>query len=410
MAIRPVRGFHTVITTIPLADSPENLLVNEATNRLYVNVDGDATIAVIDGNTNTIEAVIPVQSNEEFEFALDEGFNYIYVTSQAANVVYGIDGDPGHATTFNAIVETIVVGNGQKSLVVDQLDHHVYVSNELDNTVSIINSDDDGDGISNSLDNCADVANAEQTDSDGDGVGDACDTDTDGDGVPDVNDAFPLDPAEWLDTDGDGTGNNADQDDDGDGFADTGDAFPLDPAEWLDTDGDGVGNNADTDDDADGILDGADNCPLVVNQEQLDTDNDGSGDTCDPDDDGDGIPDAIDTYPLDTDNDGLGNSVDPDDDNDGMPDVYEEANSLDPLDAADATADNDGDGASNLVEFQEGTDPNDPVSGRRVKHMNLSACGPLCRSPGTSSSPGRLPSTEMVLYLLLIPTITVWSR
>src|SRR5690606_23180441 len=36
-------------------------------------------------------------------------------------------------------------------------------------------------------------------DSDNDGTGDEVDTDNDNDGVPDINDAFPLDPAEWLD-------------------------------------------------------------------------------------------------------------------------------------------------------------------------------------------------------------------
>lgn len=53
--------------------------------------------------------------------------------------------------------------------------------------------------------------------------------DWDGDGVPNVNDAFPVDPAEWSDTDMDGIGNNADLDDDGDNVPDYIDADPLDP-------------------------------------------------------------------------------------------------------------------------------------------------------------------------------------
>lgn len=51
--------------------------------------------------------------------------------------------------------------------------------------------------------------------------------DTDNDGTPDINDAFPLDPAEWLDTDNDSIGNNADPDDDNDGIPDGIDADPL---------------------------------------------------------------------------------------------------------------------------------------------------------------------------------------
>jgi uncharacterized membrane protein YgcG len=43
-------------------------------------------------------------------------------------------------------------------------------------------TDSDGDGIVDSFDNCPNVANAEQLDTDGDGVGDACDDDDDGSG------------------------------------------------------------------------------------------------------------------------------------------------------------------------------------------------------------------------------------
>jgi len=145
----------------------------------------------------------------------------------------------------------------------------------------------DGDGVPDGTDNCPNVANADQLDTDSDGLGNACDDDDDGDGVIDEEDALPIDPFETIDSDGDGVGDNADQDDDNDGVEDEDDAFPLDFTEYLDTDADGTGDSLDTDDDGDARLDDEDNCPLIANAGQQDRDQDGVGDLCDswPDDD-----------------------------------------------------------------------------------------------------------------------------
>ena len=102
--------------------------------------------------------------------------------------------------------------------------------NSLFYTFNVPVFDQDNDGYWADNDNCADIFNPAQTNSDGDDDGDACDLDDDNDGVPDEQDAFPLDPNETSDLDGDGVGDNSDncpgdhnpgqEDSDGNGIGD----------------------------------------------------------------------------------------------------------------------------------------------------------------------------------------------
>lgn len=181
--------------------------------------------------------------------------------------------------------------------------------------------DDDNDGVLDVDDNCPLTSNADQLDTDGDGMGDVCDEDDDNDGVLDVNDNCPLTSnADQADSDGDGIGDVCEDpnDLDGDGIVNGEDNCPDTANEnQEDTDGDDLGDTCDTDDDNDGISDVDDNCTLLYNPDQLDTDNDGIGDVCDKDDDNDGILDVDDNCPLvanpnqaDADNDGIGDTCD----------------------------------------------------------------------------------------------------
>lgn len=58
--------------------------------------------------------------------------------------------------------------------------------------LEVLPADGDDDGVPDSVDNCPAVANVDQADFDGDGLGDACDSDDDNDGVDDEDDLCPA--------------------------------------------------------------------------------------------------------------------------------------------------------------------------------------------------------------------------
>ena len=194
----------------------------------------------------------------------------------------------------------------------------------------------DCEGALEGPDNCPGVYNRDQRDTDGDGLGDACDEDDDDDGSPDVEElANHSDPRD------------ADTDDDGviDGLEGGARYTPGADVDW-----DGLPNVLDPDSDNDGLLDGTE---AGVTQPGPDTDRAVFVRDLDP-------HDTTDPYRADTDG-GLVPDGAEDPDRDGLVGLGER-DPRDPMDDVPAPPDADGDGLTDEQERELGTDPRDADS------------------------------------------------
>jgi hypothetical protein len=313
-------------------------------------------------------------------------------------VVDGLDPFGRRSGVAGGVVNLLGGAADGRSSLLDAIGS-VLEAREDDNAMEVVLVDTDGDGWEDLRDVCPDFPDPDQTDSEGDGVGDPCDPDDDDDGVLDDGDGSgrsddgPCEPGERLgcddncrlvvnrdqaDGDGDGVGDACDDDDDNDGAPNiTDNCRDVPNPDQKDVDEDGQGDACDRDDDGDGADDDVDNCPSVLNPEQFDGDRDGFGDACDDDDDGDLVVDEIDNCPHtpngpreadspgvgdqdDSDGDGVGDACEGDRDGDRWIDDFDNCADQPNPDQEDFDRDGIGD-ACDIDDDDDGTpDSRDP--------------------------------------------------
>jgi hypothetical protein len=204
----------TVVDTVSCSPSDTSVVLDKDENLGDNNPSGDIVDAgitetgtvqyTIQGSGDlTLSLVGPAVCNPHWTNPLDlfpsniGGIQTSVVTIPGASGVgvatYSVNCPPGDYVL--QVIANLTPGAGEDTSN-NQFENHINVH---------VVCDSDGDGVCTPQDNCPNVPNPAQTDTDGDGIGDACDPDDDGDGVPDVSDGCPLIPEDLDgvdDTDG----------------------------------------------------------------------------------------------------------------------------------------------------------------------------------------------------------------
>jgi DNA-binding beta-propeller fold protein YncE len=137
--------------TVPLGNAPRFVGINKITNTIYVSNRDDNTVSVIDGATcnssNTSgcsqpQPTTPVGDVPQ-QIAVDETNNTIYVVNQNDGTVSVINGAHCNGTDTSGCNQswaTVTVGNSPQALGLNHTNHTLYVTNTNDDTVSVISS------------------------------------------------------------------------------------------------------------------------------------------------------------------------------------------------------------------------------------------------------------------------------
>ena len=123
-----------VLGTVPAGVHPRRLIVNSASNLVYVvNDNAPGTVTVVETGSYGIVATIPVGNNPR-TLGADFGAREVYVANHTGNSVSIID------TATNSVLATVPVGNGPRSPVANSGLGKVYVPNYNDASVSVIDT------------------------------------------------------------------------------------------------------------------------------------------------------------------------------------------------------------------------------------------------------------------------------
>jgi len=134
---------NTVTATITVGTSPTFVAVTPNGAYAYVTNGGSSTVSVISTTSNTVTATVNTGVDPIAE-AITPNSAYVYVGNHnplASTTGFGGGGTVSViATATNTVTATITIGNSPFGVAITPNGAYTYVANQVDNTISVINS------------------------------------------------------------------------------------------------------------------------------------------------------------------------------------------------------------------------------------------------------------------------------
>jgi len=135
---------NTIVATVPVGGEPDRVVVNSITNRIYIMCHGSAqirnsTLFVLDGNTNKVIKELPIIStnpfsDESYEITIDETLGRLYLIA-GGKIVQIIE-----ESSFS-VLGLVAYGFGDPApgdIAINPVSGRLYITDEEANNLSII--------------------------------------------------------------------------------------------------------------------------------------------------------------------------------------------------------------------------------------------------------------------------------
>ena len=132
-------GTNQVVATVtlPTQSDPYALAYDSSKNEIFAADYYSGAVSIISDGTNQVVATVTLPKlSEPSAIVYDSGAGYVFVTCPGTSTAPGTVAVISDKT--NAIIATVPVGTGPNTLAYDSAKDEVFVSNSIDNTVSVI--------------------------------------------------------------------------------------------------------------------------------------------------------------------------------------------------------------------------------------------------------------------------------